>query len=344
MNQVLYGLSMKFVLIALLALFLTESAQAKTKFGLGDWSYPSSQDAARISNDGVRHWRASLAWSDMEIAPGQYQWAYVDELMRTASRTNLELILVFNGCPLWICSSTRNAPRNAEQREAFLIFLRAVVERYKPTSVFWQQQALRPVKTNWQIYNEVNVGADWPNPTARDYVALLESASKQIKSIDPNAKVISSGLAQKPALISGQKGTKFLQQLYRQQGFAEADVVAVHAYAKNPKEAIKFIKSIKQVMKRNRDSRPLWITEISWGSNQDAHAFSVGSRQAAMLLGFGERAMKERLARVYWFGLKDLPEGALVGAEPWSIHTGLWNINSEPKPSYQAFQKIIRHG
>ncbi len=121
------------------------------------------------------------------------------------------------------------------------------------------------------------------NPTASALQALLSATSATIKSIDPSATVLTSGLAEFPANSDGQTMATFLTALERDPAFrSSADVVALHGYAANPAGLVRVLDQARSIMRAAGDDRPIWITELGWASAGPAHAFVSDRRPGAV--------------------------------------------------------------
>ncbi len=314
--------------------------------GISDWTWPSTEQAKGLGADQVGTFRASLAWDWVEHTQGVRQWGGVDKLMADASANGYELVLVLNGCAAWACGQTRVAPSTDTQRAQYMDFLAEAARRYGTGGTYWAQSKVAPVRVNWQIWNEVNVGADWPNPTTAGYQQLLEQANATIKAVDPSARTITAGLAELPAVASGATLYNFLTGLEAQPGFkGAADVVAVHGYANDPAGTARILDTAKRIMAAAGDTRPLWVTELGWGTGGPPHAFAVTREvQAAYLRATYDQMVACRsrwgLEKAIWFALKDVTSAQLGEADYWGMNTGLYDAAGAPKPSLDAFREF----
>lgn len=323
------------------------AASAPADFaGLGDWNWPTTSEARQLGSDGVKTVRANVAWDWVEHTQGQRRWGGVDGLMKDAATNGYDLLLVLNGCVAWSCGETRVAPQTDQQRAQWLNYVADAARRYGAGGSYWAAHPeLSRISVHWQIWNEVNVGADWPNPTAGGYAALLAAASQTIKGVDPSAKIVAAGLAEFPAVASGQTLAQFLTGLEQDPSFkSSADVVAVHGYASDAAGTARILDTARHIMRAAGDSRPLWITELGWASGGPAHRFvRDAAGQAAELrsaydLLVGCRA-RWNLERAYWFSLSDVAPEALGEADYWGMHTGLYDAAGQPKPALDAFRE-----
>ncbi len=344
------------VLAALITLLLptaftspASAASAPSRFvGISDWGWPTSAEAKQYGADQLGTVRAGLAWDWVEHTQGKRQWGGVDGLMADAAANGYELVLVLNGCTVWSCGATRVAPQTDLQKAQFADYVADAVRRYGTNGSFWASRPdLTPARVNWQIWNEVNVGADWPRPTAAGYTDMLKYVSSTIKGIDPSARIVASGLAELPAVADGASLANFLTALEQDPAFrSSADVVAVHGYANDPAGTARILDTARRIMLAAGDERPLWMTEFGWGTGSTPHPFNVSPEdQAAKLRATYDQfigcAARWNLERGIWFGKKDIRPEALGEADYWGMHTGLSTADGVPKPALEAFREYL---
>ncbi|MDX6665180.1 MAG: polysaccharide biosynthesis protein PslG [Solirubrobacteraceae bacterium] len=313
-------------------------------FGLGNWSMPTAAQSAQLGQAGLHSFRAGLVWDVVEHTQGNRNWYYTDTLITRAAQDGYDVTLDINGCVVWVCGATRVPPAPGDQQVQFENFVAAAVARYGATGSFWAEHPDLTRRTvSWQVWNEVNTGADFPNPTPAAYAQLLALTHDTIKGVDPTATVVMSGLTEFPGDDTGQTLTKFLTGLYEQPGFASSfDVAAVHGYSSSPAGVVRILDAARSIMVANGDSaKPLWITEMGWASSGPAHPFTTDTAgQAAELSTSFDQLLACRsrwnLARVLWFSVDDSNADS-PSDDYWGLHTGLFNPDGTAKPAYDAF-------
>ncbi|MGE5603182.1 MAG: beta-galactosidase, partial [Nitrososphaerales archaeon] len=136
-----------------------------------------------LIKDGGFHWVKQLfSWQDIEGAgKGQYDWSNPDRIVDQVEKAGLKLIVRVSqdpDRPFW----AGNPPQNAA---AYVEFLAAVANRYKG-----RIQA-------YQIWNEPNLAREWgkKRPDPAGYARMLKMAYSAIKKVDPDALVITAGMA-----------------------------------------------------------------------------------------------------------------------------------------------------
>jgi hypothetical protein len=129
-----------------------------------------------------------LAWLDVEGAgPGHFSWNPPDRIVDEAEQAGLNLVFRLDHPPGWAMSGPAEGemPSTPVDLDAFGDFCYTLADRY------------RGRVRGYQIWNEPNLAREWggnvPNPAG--YVALLKTCYVNIKQADPDALVISAGLA-----------------------------------------------------------------------------------------------------------------------------------------------------
>jgi arabinogalactan endo-1,4-beta-galactosidase len=123
----------------------------------------------------------------------------------------------------------------------------------------------------WQIWNEPNITAFWPQqPYYARYVALLRAAHAAIKSADPTAKVVLAGMPNYSWFE--------LERIYKFKGARSLfDVVSLHPYTQTPQGVITILNYVRTVMNQAGDSaKPILADEISWPSSLGKTSHNTG--------------------------------------------------------------------
>jgi hypothetical protein len=330
-------------------------------FGIGPQALISPEDLTYMKAGGVESVRISVPWGSIQPTEGLYNWTGLDETVLAASRRGLRVLPFIYGTPGWLASDWRTLPVNtAKQRNAWRAFIRAAVARYGPGGEFWNEHApgvvnyesesvpvgAAPIRV-WQIWNEANFFYfAYPVSPAR-YARLLKLTAPVIKSVDPSAKVLLTGLFGEPT-AKGRRGMDasiFLKRLYRTPGIKRAfDAIALHPYAVDVKSLEEMVEGLHEVAAENHDNPGLYITEMGWGSQNDFQqvAFERGVRGQVKQLraAYGyllENQRRLNLKGVYWFSWKDLP-----GSCNFCDSVGLFRAGEgfSPKPAWHAFVSL----
>jgi len=145
----------------------------------------ADRDLLLVKEAGFRWVKQEFPWREIEGAgPGIYDWSYSDRLMDQVDAHKLKIIARVGVQPAW---AGGNYPDISppEDYQNFMNFLGVLVSRYQGRV------------DAYQIWNEPNLSREWggrpPNPA--EYAEMLKMAYQTVKAIDPNAIVISAGLA-----------------------------------------------------------------------------------------------------------------------------------------------------
>jgi hypothetical protein len=326
-------------------------------FGIGPQTTLTDEDAAYMRAGGIETIRWPFPWGGLQPnEQGNYAWESTDAVVATAARHGLRVLPFLYGSPTWLGAKDTTLPvGSGKARRAWKAFLEAAVKRYGPGGQFWTEHAPGVVKyepaisrplpiRNWQIWNEANFFYfAYPVSPAR-YAKLLKISSTAIKTADPSAKIILTGLFGEPTARGkyGMPADQFLERLYRVPGLEKRfDGIALHPYAVDAETLEELVESLHQVTVDNEDRVPLYITEMGWGSQNNFKevAFEQGVRgQVKQLKASYGYLLANRAAlnlkQVYWFSWKDLPDSCTFCDSVGFFHAG---PGFHPKPSWRAF-------
>ena len=324
------------------------SAVSREFFGVISLEHPSATEFNTMGRGRVGTLRTLLFWPTVEPSPGQRVWTSYDALVENAAVNGIRVMPTIFGSPGFASNRTQAPPRG-NARAAFAQFVGDAVARYGTGGTFWQQFAVKhpgipalPM-LNWQLWNEVNSPSFWSKkPSAKKYGKLLKLTAKTIRSRDPSANVVLAGLFTKPTLKRAIPIEEYLDALYKVGKIKKFfDAVAVHPYARKPKDAVKAVKLVRKILKANKDRRtPIWVTETGWATSGKKTRFTVSHARQAQYLErlFGALAAKAarlNVAGVIWYSLRD----SNVGPD-WIYRTGLFEASGSPKPAWQSFVKF----
>lgn len=316
-------------------------------------------DIDRMGQGGVGTLRMPLLWRTTEPNPGEFDFDYLDAIVGQAAANGIEVLPFPYGTPDWIdkdCtglseSQCERVPPLATEaaRGAWQQFLRALVGRYGPGGLFWQQNpsiAPLPIR-EWQIWNEPSSPTYWqPEPSSSAYAELVKISSTAIKSVDPGARIVLAGLFGTPQgdLASKNVMWKYLGRVYRAPGIKNAfDAVALHPYSPDL-EGIEFQidKALGKIEKNHDTKTELMITEIGWGSDPPP-----GDKPLIKGLG-GQRKLLEKSFRmlrrnrrewniggVVWYAWQD--PGFAIDLCSFCSSAGLFEEDGSAKPAWNSF-------
>jgi hypothetical protein len=297
---------------------------------------------------GVRLIRHLFDWSDIERAPGDYDWAPYDSFVESAARADMEILPLVLWTPDWAtsCPGARNPSACAPVHlEDFGNFVAVLVRRYGPSGSFWANNPTVPKRpvTAWQLWNEPSLPSYWnPAPNAQEYVNMVAAAAPIIRAADPSAEIVSAGIpdSRLPGAIPQ---PDYVSAMYAAGLRGLVDDVAIHIYNETPAGAVRLVEQTRAIMNANGDaSTPIWITEWGWASAGAPYRFVTDlPGQAANM----DSLMGQLVARHSELGLRALTQylwhdGSAQSnvTDFWANHLGLVFVDYSHKPSYDVFQ------
>lgn len=232
-----------------------------------------------IHDAGFKFIRQEFPWEDIEpTRQGEFwdnkfnhsTWDKYDRIVKLAREYDLEIIARLDHPPNWTRhdGAARGNFAPPDDYAAYGAFVRAVVSRYKDQIKFYQ------------LWNEPNIYPEWgeQDVNAADYARLLKIGYTSAKEADPNAVIISAGLAQ--TLETGPRNVSdliFLQQMYDAGAKDYFDILAVMNYGlftgpgdhRADATRANFSRPIlvREIMVKNGDAnKPMWAMEIGWNA------------------------------------------------------------------------------
>ena len=208
-------------------------------------------------------------WAYIEPSKGNFDWKHADMVVKAAYTEGLTLVARLDLVPDWARPKDTTARYlDAKHYSDYADFVRGFAARYKGRVMYYV------------IWNEPNTSFEWGyKPVSpKAYVELLKAAYLAIKGIDPDARIVSAGLA--PTLEKSELALDdlvFLQGMYDAGARGYFDVLSAHAYGgKLPPDdppdpnRLNFARTalLRQVMEVNGDGqKPIIITEGGWNDH-----------------------------------------------------------------------------
>jgi len=279
--------------------------------------------------------KQQIEWFRYNQAPGQYEWERLDRIVEAANANGVKLLFSVVKAPKWARPPGDTDEGPPADPNTYGAFLREMAARYKG-----RVQA-------YEIWNEQNLYYEWGGRggkiSARAYVQLLQVAYNAIKSVDPDAMVISGGLTP-TGWNDGDVAIDdrvYLEQMY-QAGLARyCDAVGAHPSGyNNPPDADwrsfadptaagckghpswffrGTMESYRNIMVKYGDAhKRIWPTEFGWASVE-----SLGVPPAS---GYEYAADNTELEQAQ-FVVRAFQMGKAWG---WVGPMFLWNLNFAP--------------
>ncbi len=246
----------------------------------------ASRDLNLIGEAGF-HWvKQTFSWETIEgFGKGHLDWSFSDRVVQQVNDTNLKLLARVSIDPQKKDFWAGLPPDSADH---FADYVFALASRYscKPGAVGCIQA--------YQIWNEPNLSREWghkrPNPA--EYVFFLGKAYDAIKQANPNALVISAGMAPTgDDDESAMPDVLYYERMYEAMGDSSDgyfDALGVHGVgfaappelepevAESDKQfgghrffSFRHVEDIRAIMERNGDAeKQIVLLEFGWTTDQ----------------------------------------------------------------------------
>lgn len=204
-----------------------------------------------------------VEWREIEPVRGDRFWEYTDWFVRAAEFYGLEPVLRLDHPPEWAMAPGETPPVDVD---AYTAFVGQVATRYRGRVMAYL------------IWNEPNLAIEWAGqpPDPLGYVHLLCAAQAAVHAADPNALVVSAGLAPTNHNDAAALDDRlFLQAMYAAGAGACFDVLGAHPYgfayphddAYGAHDGLNYARlaDLRAIMVEEGDGhKPVWATELGW--------------------------------------------------------------------------------
>ncbi len=279
---------------------------------------------------GVKWARCQTGWCRCETTPGQYTFAWLDEVVDSLLAIGVQPWFNLGyGNQLYAPKADKHAvgwaPVFDEQyKKAWLNFTRAIAEHFADR-----------VKC-WEIWNEPNISGFWKpeKPNATDYVDLVKITAPEIRKRVSDAVIIGGAYAGMP--------TKYFEQCMAEGMGDYVDRVSYHPYRPVPESGYaSTLAEWRKTLAKHNDKLRFWQGENgcpSKGGKGSAGALSKlnwnETRQAKWLTRRILTDLRLEVELTSYFHLVDL-----VGYRGITNFKGLLRgTDYSPKPSFFAYQ------
>ena len=301
----------------------------------GEKGKPTEKEMAFLADTGIsyiRTWDSGnpFNWRCIEPKEGEYFWDITDETVRLASKNNLEVLPVLGG--MFFIYPPEMGVRG--HRQADWLYKKAEVVR--PIAGFEKQgrKAIKPPMEDWnrmvsavatrykgkikyyEIMNE-------PNIIWRDYMTYypyLESASKIIRGISPENKVV--GFSTTGDYGGNPNG--FLGKLLSANAGQFSDIISFHSYSSlyedSPKPADLLIQDFYKSLDKYNVKQPLWHTELYYmnpcsnlggGDHENGPRFHAGYLIRRYLVDVSNGVKADLLLPANFTAIRDTDSGGV---------------------------------
>lgn len=301
------------------------------------------EDLARsldtVASTGARWLRVDLDWSDVEEERGEDDWRRLDRVLAEASARGLEVLAVASFTPDWARAPGTTPSHPPADPQDYADFLGRAVERYAP----------RGIRT-WEVWNEPNLPGNWrPGADVAEYSELLRRASAAVRAADPDAVVLSGGLAPAADGDGAVSPRTFVRELYRAGAAEWVDGLAVHPYSYpllpgegSPDDnAFQQLPELRRLMvEAGAEGDCLWITEFGAPTTGRGRGVTEAEQAEAVSAALRQAAQWPWAGPVLLYSVRDLEE------DPGSLEDdfGVVERDYEPKRALDRLTGLLEAG
>jgi hypothetical protein len=313
--------------------------------GFANGVMPLQLDDAQLARDldgmaatGARWLRVDFYWPTVqEAGPQSWNWASTDRVVKGAIERGMEVLAMPAYSPKWARppgTIDHHPPLNPDW---YATFVYEAAKRYGPLGV-----------DTWEIWNEPNVEAFWqPRPDPVAYAALLQRAYAAIKKADPDATVISAGLATGLDEADGStlSARTFLSRVYDAGAGDSFDAVGLHPASfptlpLEPSDWNSFYNAptVYQVMADHGDAdKKIWATEFGSPTGVAQNAVTPEFQRDILLAAYRGWLDWPFTGPLLVYSYRD------IALDPGDreANFGLVQHNGTPKVAMRAFEEVV---
>jgi hypothetical protein len=304
-----------------------------------------------------------LQWSLAEPSKGNFQWQGLDELLANAETQGLKVVLRVDSAPNWARSGFPGAPPG--DMEDFGDFMHALTSHCKGRVA------------GYVIWNEPNLPENWGgSPSPARYVQMLQTVYPRVKDADPDAAVVTAGMATTGGPGGSQCGLggelagmqltaytaelyasgvvndlDFICRVYRNGGKPYFDVLGSHPYGfayepqRDPSSVggltFRRVEQQRAVMELRSDgAKQIWVIEFGWilDPGPTCHNWGDWSTRAWQIVSREQQA--EYLRDAYLYARSKYPWMGVMSVFNMDFATVYWYDYCEPARWYSlAYRK-----
>lgn len=302
----------------------------------------ADRDLNLVEEAEFRWIKQEIPWREVEgPGKGMWQWTASDRIMNQVEAHGLKMIARLSTQPDWVAPDTKLPEVSPpDDLQDFYDYVYAVASRYKGRI------------EAYQIWNEPNLAREWggrpPNPA--EYVELLKVGYKAVKAADPNAIVISAGMAPTTRHDHyAMPDSYFIQGMYDAGASAYFDALGVHAPGyKSPPEADPGVVAADFSL-TNGDGAPQELRRVyAFRRVEDLRELMVKNGDEAkkvVILEFGWTVEPRENSPYYWHRVDPITQAQyferayLYAIEHWQPWIGVMSLIYVSNPGWHIDQE-----
>ncbi|MDE3087963.1 MAG: O-antigen ligase family protein, partial [Chloroflexota bacterium] len=227
---------------------------------------------ALIRNAHFTRIRQHFYWNAIEPRKGDFAWDTWDRLVARAGENDLQIVAVLDTTPVWARDPGEADLVNASPRDVndYARFVAAFAAHYRAQ--------IRYI----EIWDDPNIHPFWGRRNADpiEYTALLKAAAIAARAANPDAQIVTAGLAPNGELIREHPDYSdilFLRGMYEAGARDYFDIAAAKPYGmwsgpddrRVAPEVFNFSRAIllrDEMIAHGDASKPLWAVEFGWNA------------------------------------------------------------------------------
>jgi hypothetical protein len=186
-----------------------------------------------IAASGLKWVRIGLEWPLVQPRRGPFDFSKTDAVVGEAAGAGLQMEAILQFTPTWASTLGDSERTPAKDPADTDRYARAVVARYGLGGSFWRENpaiSAHPIRV-WEIWNEANFRHFFAPRSGRTYAHHAVVVARAIRSVDPRARVLFSGLVGAPVRDVKPADQFLVDAMRAQPSLARLlDGVAMHSY------------------------------------------------------------------------------------------------------------------
>jgi len=299
--------------------------------------------AVDMGFDWIAHF---LRWADVQPSEGGgYHWGDLDNILRQAGSRGLNVLIRVDRPPDWAREpgTWETGPVRPDKLGQWQSFLRemAAHARAKIQAEGWD------VEIAYEIWTEPNLSDEWGGlpPDPGYYTTMLQHAYWGIKAGDPQAIVVTAGLATTGGTPDGLNvdDLEFIRRMYDAGARGYFDVLGSHPYGfafapedktSNPILCFRRVEDQRAIMvERGDGDKPIWATEWGWLLDPAEKGVSC-SWPYRDWQRVSEAKQADYLRRAFLYACRHWPWMGLMFVSNLDFSTAPWYKECEPMRWY----------
>lgn len=292
-------------------------------------------DLDAMAESGATWVRLDLDWSWVERTRGAPDWDATDTAVGLARDAGLRVLLLVAYTPAWARPAATDDKTPPTDPADLAAFAARAVERYGDTV------------DAWEVWNEPNLDAFWqPRPDPDAYARLLVETTAAIRDVDPDAFVLSAGLAPATDTVDAAEWEpeRFLAAMAAAGALDDVDAVGIHPYSfpalpdgGEPWNLFGRLPALAELAVDGSGRRlPLWLTEYGFPTGDHPGRVNEEVQAEGIVAAIAAAQATPGIGPLFVYADRDRDEEADPGG------FGVRDADGAPKPAWHALHEALR--